>query len=107
MTEDPALDAPAEKPRVLAGYAPLILAPAPAVMLPLVVASGLLLPPLLAATFLTVDRIAPAGTAAEAFAWVATAFTSGAAVGAALDGAILDRTPGVGIGFVLAPGTIA
>jgi len=90
-----------------AGYAPLILAPAPAVMLPLVVASGLVLPPLLAATFLTVDRIAPAGTAAEAFAWVATAFTSGAAVGAALDGAILDRNPGVGIGFVLAPVTIA
>jgi len=90
-----------------AGYAPLILAPAPAVMLLLVVASGLVLPPLLAATFLTVDRIAPAGTAAEAFAWVATAFTSGAAVGAALDGAILDRNPGVGIGFVLAPVTIA
>jgi predicted MFS family arabinose efflux permease len=89
------------------GYLPLVLAPDPAVMLPLVALSGLALPPLLAATFLTVDRIAPAGTAAEAFAWVATAFTSGAAIGAAVDGAILDRTPGVSIGFVLAPVTIA
>jgi MFS family permease len=90
-----------------AGYLPLVLAPAPAVMLPLVALSGLALPPLLAATFLTVDRIAPVGTAAEAFAWVATAFTSGAAIGATVDGAILDRNPGVSIGFVLAPVTIA
>jgi MFS family permease len=89
------------------GYAPQLIAPAPAVMLPLVALSGLALPPLLAATFLTVDRIAPPGTAAEAFAWVATAFTSGAAIGAAVDGAILDRNPGVSIGFVLAPVTIA
>jgi MFS family permease len=89
-----------------AGYLPLVIAPVPPVMLLLMVASGLSLPPLLAATFLTVDRIAPPGTAAEAFAWVATAFTSGAAFGAALDGAILDRDPGVSIGFVLAPVSI-
>jgi predicted MFS family arabinose efflux permease len=62
---------------------------------------------LLTATFVTVDRITPSGTAAEAFAWVATAFTAGAALGAALDGAILDRNPGVAIGFALAPATIA
>ncbi|MFC0534130.1 MFS transporter [Phytohabitans kaempferiae] len=90
-----------------AGYLPLVLAPAPPLMLPLVVLSGLALPALLTATFVTVDRVAPAGTAAEAFAWVATAFTSGAALGAALNGAILDRTPGVTAGFVLAPVTIA
>jgi predicted MFS family arabinose efflux permease len=88
------------------GYVPLTLAVAPPVMLVLTAVSGLSLPPLLAATFLTVDRIAPAGTAAEAFAWVATAFTTGAAMGAALDGAILDRNPGVSIGFVLAPVSI-
>jgi len=64
------------------------------------------LPPLLTVTFLTVDAVAPAGTAAEAFAWVSTAFTTGAAVGAALDGAILDRTGSVVIGFALAPITI-
>lgn len=90
-----------------AGYLPLLLAPPVAAMLALTVLSGLCLPPLLAGTFLTVDRIAPTGTAAEAFAWVATAFTSGAAIGAAVDGAVLDRNPGVAIGFALAPVTIA
>ena len=90
-----------------AGYLPLLLAPPVAPMLVLTALSGLCLPPLLAGTFLTVDRIAPSGTAAEAFAWVATAFTSGAAIGAAVDGAILDRNPGVAIGFAVAPATIA
>jgi predicted MFS family arabinose efflux permease len=90
-----------------AGYLPLVLAASPPVMLPLAMLSGLALPALLTATFVTVDRIAPSGTAAEAFAWVATAFTSGAALGAALDGAILDRTASVTAGFVLAPVVIA
>jgi MFS family permease len=90
-----------------AGYLPLVLAPAPPLMLALTVLSGVALPPLLTATFVTVDRVAPSGTAAEAFAWVATAFTSGAAFGAALDGAILDGNPGVAVGFVLAPVSIA
>jgi predicted MFS family arabinose efflux permease len=90
-----------------AGYLPLVLAAPPPAMLPLAVISGLALPPLLTATFVTVDRIAPSGTAAEAFAWVATAFTSGAALGAALDGAILDGTASVAAGFVLAPAVIA
>jgi len=90
-----------------AGYLPLVFAGSPPVMLPLAVVSGLALPALLTATFVTVDRIAPSGTAAEAFAWVATAFTSGAALGAALDGAILDRTASVTAGFVLAPVVIA
>lgn len=89
-----------------AGYLPLLLAPPLTPMLALTAASGFFLPPLLAGTFLTVDRIAPTGTAAEAFAWVATAFTSGAAIGAAVDGYILDSNPGVAIGFLLAPLTI-
>jgi predicted MFS family arabinose efflux permease len=89
------------------GYAPLILVPQAPFMLTLTVLSGLSLPPLLTATFVTVDGIAPAGTAAEAFAWVATAFTSGAAIGAALDGAVLDRDPAVAVGFVLAPVSVA
>jgi MFS family permease len=89
------------------GYVPLLLAPRPLWMLPAAVLSGCALPPLLTATFVTVDRIAPAGTAAEAFAWVATAFTSGAAIGAATNGAILDRTGGVVVGFALAPVSIA
>jgi hypothetical protein len=91
-------------------------------MLLLAVVSGVALPPLLAVTFVTVDAVAPAGTAAEAFAWVSTAFTTGAALGAAVDGVILDQAildgailhgailhgaGGVAIGFVLAPVTIA
>jgi predicted MFS family arabinose efflux permease len=89
------------------GYLTLLLTPPPPLMLPLAVFSGLALPPLLTATFVTVDAVAPPGTAAEAFAWVSTAFTSGAAIGAAVDGAILDNTPSVAVGFVLGPITIA
>ena len=90
-----------------AGYLLLVLTPAPPLMLLLAVVSGVALPPLLTVTFVTVDAAAPAGTAAEAFAWVSTAFTTGAAIGAAVDGAILDRTDSVVVGFVLAPVTIA
>ncbi|MEV6926080.1 MFS transporter [Dactylosporangium sp. NPDC051485] len=86
------------------GYVPLLLTPpAVAAMLPLTVLCGLGLPPLLAATFLTVDRITPPGTAAEAFAWVATAFSVGAAAGAAVDGVILDAASSTTAGFILPP----
>ncbi|MEV8511933.1 MFS transporter [Dactylosporangium sp. NPDC051484] len=86
------------------GYLPLLLTPSSVVpMVPLTVLCGLCLPPLLAAAFLTVDRIAPAGTAAEAFAWVATAFSVGAAAGAAIDGAILDAAGSTRAGFILPP----
>ncbi|MER7004462.1 MFS transporter [Dactylosporangium sp. NPDC000555] len=86
------------------GYVPLLLTPSSVVpMVPLTVLCGLCLPPLLAAAFLTVDRIAPAGTAAEAFAWVATAFAVGAAAGAAIDGAILDAADSTRAGFILPP----
>jgi predicted MFS family arabinose efflux permease len=87
-----------------AGYVPLLLTPSSVVlMVPLAIICGFCLPPLLAATFMTVDRIAPAGTAAEAFAWVATAFSVGAALGAAADGAILDAFEDVRAGFILSP----
>jgi predicted MFS family arabinose efflux permease len=85
------------------GYLPLLVVPGPLVMLPLVAMSGLALPPLLTAVFGTVDRVAPPGTAAEAFAWVATAFSVGAALGSAVDGVLLDRTGSVTAGFALAP----
>ncbi|WP_432988485.1 MFS transporter [Dactylosporangium sp. CA-233914] len=86
------------------GYVPMLLTPPSAfAMGPLVVLCGLSLPPLLAAAFMTVDRIAPAGTAAEAFAWVATAFSVGAAAGAALDGVILDAASSTRAGFILPP----
>ncbi|GAA3278416.1 hypothetical protein GCM10020218_028430 [Dactylosporangium vinaceum] len=86
------------------GYVPLLLTPGNALlMLPPAVLCGLCLPILLTAAFLTVDRVAPAGTAAEAFAWVATAFSVGAALGAAVDGAILDAVSSTRAGFVLSP----
>jgi predicted MFS family arabinose efflux permease len=59
------------------------------------------LPPLLTAVFLAADRLAPPGTAAEAFAWVATAFSVGSAAGAALAGPL--TASGVRYGLTLAP----
>ncbi|GAA0728700.1 MFS transporter [Dactylosporangium roseum] len=89
------------------GYLPLLLTPSsPVLMVLLAILCGICLPPFLAATFMTVDRIAPPGTAAEAFAWVATAFSVGAAAGAAVDGVILDATSAVRAGFVLSPAVI-
>ncbi|MEE6257396.1 MFS transporter [Plantactinospora sonchi] len=89
------------------GYLPLLLTPDPPVMLGLMAISGLALPPLLTIVFVTIDTVAPAGTAAEAFAWAATAFSVGSALGSALTGALLDRTGSITIGFAIAPVTIA
>ncbi len=84
-------------------YAPLISTPAPAAMLVLLLVSGLGLPILLTVGFLTVDEVAPTGTAAEAFAWVGTAFAIGSAAGSALTGAVLDAARSVPVGFVVGP----
>jgi predicted MFS family arabinose efflux permease len=84
-----------------AGFLPLAATPRPALMVPLLVISGLALPPLLTAVFLTADRLAPAGTVAEAFAWVATAFAVGSATGSALAGPLVAA--GTRYGFLLAP----
>jgi MFS family permease len=92
-----------------AGFLPLLLTPAPAPMAVLLALSGLALPPLLTCVFLTTDRLAPPGTAVEAFAWVATAFTIGSATGAALvgasAGALNSALDGAGsrVGFAFAP----
>ena len=64
-------------------------------------------PVLLTVGFLVVDEVAPTGTAAEAFAWVGTAFAVGSASGAALTGLLLDAAGNVRIGFLVAPVTIA
>ena len=88
------------------GYLPILaMGPLP-VMAVCMLLSGLALPPMLTSVFITTDQVAPAGTAAEAFAWVATAFAVGSATGSAVDGALLGAVPGVLIGFVLAPGVI-
>ncbi|WP_329103686.1 MFS transporter [Micromonospora sp. NBC_01699] len=86
-----------------AGYLPLLLTPAPPAMLVLMAVSGLALPPLLTVAFVAIDRVAPVGTVAEAFAWAATAFSVGNAAGAAVNGALLDTSGRVTVGFVLAP----
>ncbi|HEX5594741.1 MAG TPA: MFS transporter [Micromonosporaceae bacterium] len=86
-----------------AGYLPLLLTPAPPVMLVLMAVSGLALPPLLTVAFIAIDEVAPPGTAAEAFAWAATAFSVGSAGGAAASGVLLDAVGQLIVGFLLAP----
>ncbi|MGW0214311.1 MFS transporter [Micromonospora chokoriensis] len=83
------------------GFVPLPLTPPPALMAVLLAISGLALPPALTAIFLKVDELAMPGTVAEAFAWVATAFTVGSAAGSALTGLVVAN--GVRHGLALAP----
>ncbi|MCU7726575.1 MFS transporter [Actinoplanes sp. KI2] len=83
------------------GYLPLLLVPAPGWMALLQAISGVGLPPLLTACFLAADRLAPPGTAVEAFAWIFTAFTVGSATGAAVAGPLTDVS--VRTGFAFAP----
>jgi hypothetical protein len=85
------------------GYAPLLLVPPLVVMFVLLFASGLCLPVALTAVFVTADRVAAPGTAAESFAWVATAFSVGSASGAAGVGVLLGASDRLLIGFTLAP----
>jgi hypothetical protein len=82
---------------------PLLLQPIPGIMLVLMAVSGVMLPPVLTDTFLSVDETAPEGTAAEAFAWVATAFCVGSAAGSALTGPIIAASGSVLAGFAIAP----
>jgi predicted MFS family arabinose efflux permease len=88
-------------------YLPLLLLPDVGPMLGLLFLSGLGLPVLLTVGFLTVDRVAPPGTAAEAFAWVGTAFAVGSAAGSALTGVVLDASGSLRVGFLVAPVAIA
>nr|WP_221379412.1 MFS transporter [Actinoplanes polyasparticus] len=84
-----------------AGYLPLLLVPGTGAMTALLILSGVMLPPLLTAVFLNADRLAPPGTAVEAFAWIMTAFSVGSALGAAAAGPLTDA--GVRTGFAFAP----
>ncbi|MDG4803275.1 MFS transporter [Micromonospora sp. WMMD980] len=81
------------------GFLPLLLAPGPVPMAGLLAVSGLALPPVLTAVFLTAERLAEPGTVAEAFAWVSTAFVVGSAAGSALAGV----STGLRYGLVVAP----
>ena len=83
-------------------YAALSLVPSRvAVMAVLTVASGLGLPPVLTCVFQLVDRLAPAGTTTEAFAWLISAFLVGSSGGAAAAGALSDAAR-VGGAFLVA-----
>ena len=88
-------------------YVPLLTTPPPLGMAALLILSGLGLPVLLTVAFLTVDEVAPAGTAAEAFAWMGTAFAVGAAVGSALTGLAVDASGSVRVGFLVGPLALA
>jgi MFS family permease len=78
------------------GYATLLLAPNIWASLPFAVISGLFLPPLLACVFVLVDKLAPAGTVTEAFAWIVTAFSVGYAGGSSIAGVLADSTGAYG-----------
>ncbi|GIM95248.1 MFS transporter [Paractinoplanes toevensis] len=88
-------------------YLPLLLVPAPGPMYLLQFVSGFGLPPLLTAAFLAADRLAPPGTAVEAFAWIFTAFTVGSATGAALAGPLTDASIRTGFAFAPIAGLLA
>jgi len=67
----------------------------------LMAVAGSMIAPVLATAYGLVDRIAPAGTTTEAFAWLGTATAVGTAAGAALAGALAEAG-GAGAGFLLA-----
>jgi predicted MFS family arabinose efflux permease len=88
-----------------ATYAALSLVPSSvAVMVVLTLASGMGLPPALTCVFQLVDRLAPAGTTTEAFAWLISAFLVGSSGGAAAAGALSDAGR-VGVAFLVAAGS--
>jgi MFS family permease len=70
--------------------APLALATSPSVMLVLVVLAGLPIAPLIATRTQLVERLAPPGTATEAFTWPLTALVAGVSLGAAVSGAVIE-----------------
>jgi MFS family permease len=72
-------------------YGLLPTVPAPAPMAVLLVFTGVFLAPLLTVTFGLIGDLAPAGTAAEAFAWLVTLFALGNSLGSAVAGAVLQQ----------------
>ncbi len=65
--------------------------------------AGATIAPTYASVYAMVERIAPAGTVTEAFAWLSTAVAIGAALGAALAGSVADSA-GPSAVFLLAGG---
>ncbi|PYC85348.1 MFS transporter [Streptomyces tateyamensis] len=73
-------------------YLPLLALPSPPLMAVLAFVSGLGLAPLLAAAFVLVAELAPAGTVTEAFAWLVTLFATGNALGYAVSGSLVSTS---------------
>ncbi|MFF2022652.1 MFS transporter [Streptomyces sp. NPDC058171] len=71
-------------------YAPLALVPGVIGMTLLSALAGVFLAPALACAFVVVDRHAPRGTVTEAFSWLVTTFSVGAAGGTALAGPVVE-----------------
>ncbi|MFC1409310.1 MFS transporter [Streptacidiphilus sp. N1-12] len=87
-------------------YLPLLLVPGPGAMGVAAFVSGLGLAPLLAAAFVLIAELAPAGTTTEAFAWLVTLFATGNALGSAVSGAVVSDSlrgaAGVAVGGITA-----
>jgi predicted MFS family arabinose efflux permease len=60
-------------------------------MVPVMLATGLFLAPLLTVVFLLVGALAPDGTSTEAFAWIVTLFAAGLSAGAAVVGLVIEQ----------------
>jgi MFS family permease len=67
----------------------------------IILVAGATIAPTAATVYALVDRTAPAGTQTEAFSWLATASSAGAALGAAIAGG-LAQSSGPGAAFALA-----
>ncbi len=72
------------------GLVPLLFTTSIVEAVPLMALSGLALAPVTAALFSLVDGIAPRGSATEAFTWMITSITAGAALGQALGGTLVN-----------------
>ncbi len=73
------------------GCAALLAATSPATMGVLVVLAGIPIAPLIASRNQLVERVAPRGTATEAFTWPLTALVAGVALGAASAGTLVEE----------------
>ncbi len=85
------------------GLAPLILAPSLPALSVLAFVAGLPIAPSFTAAYGLIDRVARAGTHAEAFAWIGTSLSAGLAVGASVGGIAIDEW-GVDAAFALGCG---
>jgi MFS family permease len=79
---------------------PLVLVPGVGAMTALSALAGVFLAPVLACSFVVVDRHAPTGTVTEAFSWLVTAFGVGTSAGSAAVGPVLQHGgPAAGYGL--------